>query len=162
MQEQSCVAGPVWAQVAWSWQSSSLRLHGSMDTHVEEAPTMEPSQPASHSQCVTEVEAVGPCELAGQASQAAEDDGAALYCAVVHADTLGPDPVYPASARQSCSASEAAGLSELDGHALHVSLVCAVCVLNLPALQSAHEADERTVALYLPAAHADTAPPDPV
>ena len=39
---------------------------------------MEPSQPASHSQCVTEVEAVGPCELAGQASQATEDDGAAL------------------------------------------------------------------------------------
>ena len=162
MQEQSCVAGPVWAQVAWSWQSSSPRLHGSMGTHVEEAFTMEPPQPASHSQCVTEVEAVGPCELAGQASQAAEDDGAALYCAVVHADTLGPDPVYPASARQSCWASEAAGLPELDGHAVQVSLVCAVCVLNLPALQSAHEADERTVALYLPAAHADTAPPDPV
>ena len=102
--------GPVWAQVAWPWQSSSLRLHGSMDTHVEEAPTMEPSQPASHSQCVTEVEAVGPCEFCGQASQAAEDDGAILYCDVVHANTLDPDPVYPALARQSCSASEAAGL----------------------------------------------------
>ena len=73
---------------------------------------MEPSQPASHSQCVTEVEAVGPCELAGQASQAAEDDGAALYCAVVHADTLGPDPVYPASARHADSAAVAGFLEE--------------------------------------------------
>ena len=47
--------------------------------------------------------------------QSAADAAVSLYVPEAHADTELPLPVYPASARQSLSAFEAAGLFELAG-----------------------------------------------
>ena len=49
---------------------------------------------------------------ATQFVHAAADAAVSLYVPGVHADTEPPLPVYPASARQSFSAFEAAGLDE--------------------------------------------------
>ena len=57
--------------------------------------------------------------LLGHAVQAAADVGVALNVPAMHADTLLPLPVYPASARQSLTAAECAGLCECAGQAAH-------------------------------------------
>jgi hypothetical protein len=70
--------------------------------------------------------------------------------------------VYPATALQSSAASDLAGLPELVGHEVHVSLVCAVLALNFPLTQSLHAAADDAVALNVPAAQAATFEPSPV
>jgi hypothetical protein len=63
---------------------------------------------------------------------------------------------------QSPSATDAAALPELSGHDVHVSDVCSVLALNLPASQSVHAAADNADALNLPAAQAATLEPEPV
>ena len=54
-------------------------------------------------------------EWEGQSVHAAADAAVSLYVPEAQADTELPLPVYPASARQSFSSPEDAGLLELDG-----------------------------------------------
>ena len=83
-----------------------------------------------------------------QSVHAAADDAAALNVPAAQAVTFEPDPVKPASARQSSSASEAAGLPELVGQPSQE--VCAVSPLYVPLSQSLHVPGP-AVALNLPA-----------
>ena len=52
-----------------------------------------------------------------QSLHAAAEEAVLLKVPAAQAATLSPDPVYPASAMQSSSASDAAGLPELVGQA---------------------------------------------
>ena len=101
-------------------------------------------------------------ELVGQVVQAAEEPVVALNVPAAQAATLEPNPVYPASALQSPSASDPAGLPELVEHEVHVSLVCAVLALYFPPTQSLHATADDAVALNVPAAQAVTLEPSPV
>ena len=58
---------------------------------------------------------------ATQSVQAAADPATDLYLPAAQAATLDPEPVNPASAVQSPSASEPEGLPELSGQSMHVS-----------------------------------------
>ena len=71
-----------------------------------------------------------------QSVHAAADDAVALNVPATQAVTLEPDPVKPASARQSSLASEAARLPELVGQPSQE--VCAVSPLYFPLSQSLH------------------------
>ena len=73
-----------------------------------------PVYPASARQSFNTVECVPEPvpEWDGQSVHAIFDAAVSLYVPEVHAATELPLPVYPASARQSLSASEAAGLDE--------------------------------------------------
>ena len=93
---------------------------------------------------------------------AAADEAVTLNVPAAQAVTLDPDPVYPASAVQSSSASDAAGLAELSGQELQVSDACAAKLLYLPASQLVHAAADEAVTLNVPAAQADTLDPEPV
>ena len=80
----------------------------------------EPVYPASATQSDNETEATPWVSLwGGQASQASLDIADSLYVDVGQADTLLPLPVYPASARQSDSWSDALGLLLCAGQPLH-------------------------------------------
>ena len=87
---------------------------------------------------------------------------AALYLLVVQTSQLVPPVPGAQPPTQSFAASEPAGLLELVGQNVHVSEVCAVLALYLPASQSVQAAVEMAVALNLPAAQAATLEPDPV
>ena len=129
-----------------------------------QVPPLGPLQPLMQVQAVAAVEPVKPPvpELAGQAAQAAEPK-ASLKVSAAHAEGVTPfGPVYPASAMQSSSASDAAGLPELSGQELQVSVVCAASLLYLPVSQLVHAAAEEAVVLNVPAAQAVTLDPDPV
>ena len=54
-----------------------------------------------------------------QSVHAADDDAVALNLPAAQAATLEPDPVYPASALQSSTASDPAGLPEFVGQSEH-------------------------------------------
>ena len=97
-----------------------------------------------------------------QLVHAAAEEVDVLNVPDAQAVTLAPDPVNPASAVQSSSASDAAGLSELSGQELQVSAVCAAALLYLPVSQLVHAATEEAVVLKVPDAHAVTLDPDPV
>jgi hypothetical protein len=78
--------------------------------------------------------------------------------------TAAPDPVKPASAKQSDSEPDPveAPVPLLTGHAPHVSDVCPWMLLYCPALQSSQANEDALDCLYLPDAHAATPDPDPV
>ena len=96
-----------------------------------------------------------------QSVHAAADDVTALNLPAAQAATLEPEPVKPASALQSPSATDAAALPELSGHDVQVSDVCSVLALNLPASQSVQVA-EPEAALNWPAPQAVQEPMTPV
>ena len=99
---------------------------------------------------------------ASQSVHAAAIDATALNLPAPQAAMVEPEPVKPASAMQSPSATDAAALPELSGHDVQVSDVCAVSALYLPLTQSVHAAAEDVTALNLPAAQAATLEPEPV
>jgi hypothetical protein len=98
----------------------------------------------------------------GHSTQAIDDLKMDLNVPAGQAVAFSPEPVNPASARQSELSTEPAGLSVLAGHRSHVSDVCASRLLYLPAMQSLHGAEETGNALNLPAEHTETSLPEPV
>ena len=97
-----------------------------------------------------------------QSVHAAAEDATALNLPAPQAAMVEPEPVKPASAMQSPSATDAAALPELSGHDVQVSDVCAVSALYLPPTQSVHAAAEDATALNLPAPQAAVVEPKPV
>jgi len=87
-----------------------------------------------------------------QLVHAAADDAVALNLPAAQAATPEPNPVKPAAARQSSSASEAAGLLVLVGQEVQLSLVSAVLALYFPATQLMQLSDVwAACSLYFPA-----------
>ena len=110
-------------------------------------PPVGMKKPASAMQSVIVVEAVSEPvpELEGQSMHAAADVVFSLYVPKLHAETVLPRPVYPASARQSINSVEPVSepVPEWDG-------------------QSVHAIFDAAVSLYVPEVHAATELPLPV
>ena len=100
-----------------------------------------------------------------QLVHAAAEEAVVLNVPAAQAVTLDPDPVYPASAMQSSSASDAAGLPELVGQAAQASEPEAS--LNVSAEHATHDPDvpvdpDGQLGVHPPSAAVPELPPVPV